>query len=99
MRGLNEAWAAARRDVVAEIRAGRVSRAEVASALGVTREAVRRWVRREEAQSRFVAVEVCAAPEGGATLEVVVAGGRVVRVPPSFDAAELVRVVRALESC
>lgn len=32
-----------------------------------------------------------------AAMEVVVEGGRVVRVPPGFDASDLVRVVRALE--
>ena len=46
---------------------------------------------------KFVPVEVRAAPPSAAPLEVVVAGGRVVRVPSGFDTAALTRLLSVLE--
>jgi len=42
--------------------------------------------------------EEVAAVNGGTVVEVVVGGGRIVRVPRGFDAGELSRIVAALES-
>lgn len=43
-------------------------------------------------------VELAAAPDVGApAFELVLAGGRTVRVPPRFDGAELARLVQVLE--
>ncbi len=47
---------------------------------------------------RFVELAAAAPPaETAAGFEVVLAGGRVVRVPPRFDGAELSRLVQVLE--
>jgi hypothetical protein len=56
--------------------------------------------RDDAAAAAFVAVEVTAeesAPAGGGSLEVVVAGGRRVRVAPGFDAATLRQLLAVLE--
>src|SRR4029077_2664355 len=55
--------------------------------------------RREAAPPAFVPVRVVAAdgPPPGTTIEVVLRGGRTVRVAPGFDAATLQHVVAALE--
>ncbi len=88
-----------RREVADAILDGRLTRQEAARELGVSTEAVRRWVAREQ-RARFVAVDVrddAASPV--AAVEVVVVGGRVLRVPAGVESATLVRLVRALESC
>jgi transposase-like protein len=93
------AWSAARRKLVEAVRAGRLSQAEAARELGVSSSTVRDWVRSEEAAARFVAVDVRDdAPQPAPAIEVVLAGGRVVRVPPGSDADEVARLVRALEA-
>jgi transposase len=60
----------------------------------------RRELKRRDAQrAAFVPVHVLAdatAPRGD-SLELVLAGGRTVRVPPSFDAATLRRLLSVLE--
>lgn len=93
------AWSAARRDLVEAVRAGRLSQAEAARELGVSSSTLRDWVRSEREAARFVAVEVRDdAPRPAPAIEVVLAGGRVVRVPPGFDAEEAAGLVRALEA-
>jgi transposase-like protein len=97
-------WRAARREVVAAIRSGEISRADAARELGVSASTVRDWERAERtsADHRFVAVEIGdrrEAPRAVAALEVALVGGRVLRVASGFDAGEVVRLVRALESC
>jgi transposase-like protein len=99
VRDANEEWAEQRRRIAAEVRAGRASAAEIGAALGVSRETVRRWVRGEKAESRFVRVAVHPAPSAGAALEVVLDRGVVLRVPPGFDEDEVARLVRALRAC
>jgi transposase-like protein len=54
-------------------------------------------VRVVEQQSRGEDNEKCAPPRGDGALEVLLAGGRVVRIRNDFDAALLRRVVAALE--
>jgi len=90
-----------RREVVDAIRSGRLTRTQAARELGISKEAVSRWVRAaRDPHASFVAVSVRDdAPPPVAVVEIVLAGGRVLRVPVGIDAPALVRVVRALESC
>ncbi|MGC3996927.1 MAG: hypothetical protein QM767_05115 [Anaeromyxobacter sp.] len=56
----------------------------------------RRAPAKEAAPVRFV--ELAAAPDAAApAFELVLSGGRTVRVPPRFDGAELARLVQVLE--
>lgn len=88
-----------RREVARAILEGRLTRAEAVRDLGISSEAVRRWVSRER-RARFVAVDVRDEPPSEVSIvEVLLAGGRVLRVPAAIEASALVRLVRALESC
>jgi transposase-like protein len=87
----------ARRRLVRAILEGRATRRGAARALGVSVQTVRRWVERERG-SLFVAVDAVGCGEAR-TVEVVVRGGRALRAPSDLEASELVRLVRALESC
>jgi transposase-like protein len=51
----------------------------------------------DAAPPAFVKLTVAAAPAARPALELVLAGGRVLRVPPGFDAASLRQLLRLLE--
>jgi len=79
------------------------SQAEIAERAGMSKQTFSWWCRRLRSESgppsRFVAVDV--APERdveAAAFEVVLGGGRRVRVPRGFDALELSRLLVALEA-
>jgi transposase-like protein len=74
------------------------SLASFAKREGLSPERLYRW-RRKLTKQAFVEIE--RAPvrtEGAGVLEVVVATGRVVRVPPDFDADALQRLLAVLEA-
>jgi hypothetical protein len=80
--------------------------AELAAESGVPPSTLQWWHRRLQAErkprrrSRFVAVKIAQPQAASADLvEIVLAGGRRVRVSPEFDAEHLRRVVAALEGC
>jgi transposase-like protein len=93
-----------RRDVARAILDGRLTRAEAARELGVSKEAVSRWARQErarssDARSRFVAVAVRdESPSEVEAVEVVLRSGVVLRLRTSAPEALVVRLVRALAS-
>jgi transposase-like protein len=85
-----------------------LSVAEFARRHGLTPQRLRWWKKRRAEQKgpvlSFVPVHVTPPPSpevqraaGGASMEVVLARGRRIRVEPGFDADELARLVRALE--
>jgi hypothetical protein len=105
-------WLDLRASIVESIRSGLVSGREVMAELGVSSGTLGGWCRAEDlrrgrerrapraASSPFAAVSLvgaAAAVHDG--FVVVLRGGRRVRVAPNFDAGELARLVRALESC
>lgn len=49
--------------------------------------------------SAFVPVQLEAAPPLGTVFEIELRGGRVLRVPESYEESALLRLVRTLESC
>jgi hypothetical protein len=103
-RARDSGWRRARRELVDAICAGRISDAEAARELGVSRSTVAGWVGSDRASGRprFVAVDVAErgeSPPGGAAMEVVLDHRLVVRVPRGCDAGEVARLVRALRSC
>ena len=94
--------------VLEEYEASGLSVAEFARRHGLGPQRLRWWKKRRAEQESpalsFVPVHV-AAPQSraarktaeGASMEVVLASGRRIRVEPGFDAGELTRLVRALE--
>ena len=66
---------------------------------GFSAERLYRW-RRKLSKQAFVEIErmPVGSDDGGGVLEVVVATGRVVRVPPDFDAVALQRLIAVLET-
>lgn len=77
---------------------------ELQEQTGIGESTLRVWARRARAKSapvapapRFVEVDVLGAA-GARGFEIEVAGGRVVRVGPGFDASELRRLLVALET-
>ena len=85
-----------------------LSVAEFARRHGLGPQRLRWWKKRRAEQKgpalSFVPVHVTPPPlpetqraAGGASMEVVLARGRRIRVEPGFDAGELARLVRALE--
>lgn len=106
---LAERWTAelAREALAAQERSG-WSVAEFAAREGLSALRLERWRRRLGATGEgvgFVEVTAAAAASrpagassvGGAMFEVVVATGRIVRVPPDFDAEALQRLLAVLE--
>ena len=93
-----------RREVARAILAGRLTRAEAARELGLSKEAVSRWVRRERssspsARSRFVSVSVRdEEPSAPSVVEVVLLSGVRLRVSTSSPDAAIVRLARALDA-
>lgn len=95
-----------RREVARAILAGRLTRAEAARELGVSKEAVSRWTRKEragdpagKARSRFVAVSL--RDEGsssGDVVEVRFPSGVVVRLPASLSETYVARLLAAIAS-
>jgi hypothetical protein len=95
--------------MVEALESGRVTGRELMESAGVSASTLGGWVcaekarrRRETAAAaeRFVAVDVHDdAPAAGAAMEVVLSKGRTLRVGRGFDAGEVVRLVRTLESC
>jgi transposase-like protein len=74
---------------------------EAAERAGVSPQTLMRWSRRmseEATPQRFLAVGSLPV-HGAPPLEVVLAGGRRIRVPRDFDEAVLRRLVGVLESC
>lgn len=92
-----------RAEVLALKRREGLSFPELAEQTGFRVGTLRVWAQRARALAtparppRFVEVDVRGAPDTSG-FEVEVAGGRVVRVRPGFDAAELRRLLRALET-
>jgi transposase len=94
--------------VVEAYEASGLSVAEFARRHGLGPQRLRWWKKRGAKGAgstlSFVPVHVAAPPSpeaqraaGGASMEVVLARGRCIRVEPGFDAGELARLVRALE--
>ena len=102
-------WAEGEAQAVLEAyEASGLSVAEFARRHGFGPQRLRWWKKRREEQAgaalSFVPVHVAAPQsqatrrtEEGASMEVVLARGRRIRVEPGFDAGELARLVRALE--
>lgn len=101
------AWPRQRAAIVRAIRSGRLTPKAVAAELGVSVGLVGGWIRAEQierrrrAQERFAEVKVVSerGRGSGASFSVSLRGGRRLRVAAGFDAAELSRLVRTLESC
>ena len=100
-------WPRQRAAIVGAIRSGRLTPKAAAAELGVPVGLVGGWMRAEQverrrrAEARFAEVQVV--PDLGwspaPSFSVSLRGGRRVRVAAGFDAAELCRLVRTLESC
>jgi hypothetical protein len=106
------AWLDLRASIVEGIRSGLFTGQEVMEELGVSSGTLGRWCRAEDVRggrrrreaapstSPFAAVSLVGRPAAVHDgFVVVLRGGRRVRVAPDFDAGELSRLVRALESC
>ena len=98
-------WLATRASIVRAIRSGAISAKSVIEELGVSASIVGGWCRAEDVRRRpapdairFAEVTL-AGRRSAPALVVSLRGGRRLRVPPGFDAAEVSRLVRALESC
>jgi transposase-like protein len=105
-------WLDTRRELVEAVQRGLVTSAEVAAQLGVSGSVLGGWVRAEQMRRAKAGTGV---PAGRGTFrrvslvgprarrsgvaDVVLRGGRRVRVAAGFDAAEVRRLVEALESC
>ena len=107
-RSVDGGWLRTRAEIVRAIRSGRIDAKAVMEELGVSGSVVGGWCsaedRRGRARSskpvRFAELSLVGpAPTGPAPMLVSLRGGRRLRVACGFDAAELVRLVRALESC
>ncbi len=93
--------------IVGAIRAGRLTPKAAAAELGVSVGLVGGWMRAEQferrrgARERFAEVALVPerAPIRATSFSVSLRGGRRLRVASGFDAAELSRLVRTLESC
>jgi len=101
-----ESWISTRAEVVAAMRSGLLTGREVIERLGISAGMLGGWVRAEEtrlsrrgASGDFAEVSLVGSGPRSASAVVLLRGGRRVRVSAGFDAAELVRLVRALESC
>ena len=106
------AWHDLRASIVESLRSGLVSGREVMAELGVSSGTLGGWCRAEDVRhgrgrrevtpspSPFAAVSLVGRPAAVRDgFVVVLRGGRRVRVAPNFDANELSRLARALESC
>ena len=106
------AWLELRASIVEGIRSGLFTGQEVMAELGVSSGTLGGWCRAEDVRrgrgrheaasspSPFAAVSLVGRPAAVHDgFVVVLRGGRRVRVAPRFDAGELARLVRALESC
>jgi hypothetical protein len=99
-------WDVTREAMVLAIESGRLSSKQVIEEFGIEAGTLGGWIRaerhRRERQSNgsqtFVRVEVPGAGSG-TVADVVLRGGRRLRVRAGFDADELVRLVRVLETC
>lgn len=103
-----ESDAELRRRVVEAVRSGLMTGREVIEELGISSGVLGGWCRSEDARrareaarpaaSSFARVSVVGRP-GTAVATVLLRGGRRVRVAEGFDAGEVARLVRALETC
>lgn len=104
-----ESDAELRRRVVEAVRSGLMTGREVIEELGISSGVLGGWCRAEDARrareaagpaaaSSFARVSVVGRP-GTAVATVLLRGGRRVRVAEGFDAGEVARLVRALETC
>jgi hypothetical protein len=106
------AWLETRRELVDAVRRGLLTGAEVSAQLGVSGSVLGGWVRAEQmrrakaetalpgARSTFRRVSLVGPRARRAVVaDVVLRGGRRVRVAAGFDGAEVQRLVKALESC
>ncbi|HEX5828615.1 MAG TPA: hypothetical protein VFY23_13905 [Candidatus Limnocylindrales bacterium] len=105
-------WRTTRAEVVEAIRTGRITGREVMEELGISSALLGGWCRAEQVRRdgavkaagpvvppRFAEVRLVGDRPIAARAIVVLRGGRRLRVAPGFDADEVVRLVRALESC
>jgi hypothetical protein len=105
-------WRKTRAEVVEAIRTGRITGREVMEELGISSALLGGWCRAEQvrregvakdadpvAPARFAEVRLIGDRARGGRVDVLLRGGRRLRVPSGFDAEEVVRLVRALESC
>ncbi len=106
-------WLERRRELVAAVRSGRVTAREVMAELGVSGSVYGGWCRAEQMReaaeggarsevpsaARFRRVSLVGPRPRSAVADVLLRGGKRVRVAAGFDAAELVRLVKVLESC
>ncbi len=104
------AWLEERRAIVEAVRSGRVTGLEVMERLGVSAGVFGGWCRAEQ-RRREAPVGRPAAPSGFARVslvgpraathvaDLVLAGGRRLRLRAGFDIGEVVRLVKALEAC
>lgn len=100
-------WISRRAEVVDAIRSGLFTGREVMERLGISAAELGGWCRAEQTRrsrrgaspKEFAEVSLVGEPPRPASAVVLLRGGRRVRVSPGFDAAEVVRLVRALESC
>ena len=101
-------WIARRGEIVDSIRSGLFTGREVIERLGITSGILGGWCRAEQmrrskgaatsSRATFAEVSLIEAPRrGGAVVHL--RGGRRLVVREGFDASEVVRLVRALESC
>lgn len=105
------AWLETRRELVDAVRRGLLTGAEVSAQLGVSGSVLGGWVRAEQVRrakaetavpgrSTFRRVSLVGPRSRRAVVaDVVLRGGRRVRVAAGFDGAEVQRLVKALESC
>lgn len=104
-------WLETRRELVDAVRRGLITGAEVMAQLGVSSSVFGGWCRAEQmrraragagaqsAEPAFRRVSLVG-PRGRSPVAVVVLrGGRRVRVAGGFDVGEVVRLVKALETC
>lgn len=102
-------WLEARGKLVEAVRGGLMTRAEVMAELGVSASVLAGWCRTEQrrrvkpraptGRSALRRVTLVGPEARAAVADVVLRGGRRVRVAAGFDAAEVRRLVEALESC
>jgi transposase-like protein len=106
------AWLELRRELVDAVRRGLLSSAEVIEQLGVSASVLGGWCRAEqmrrasapadagkEGRTAFRRVSLVGPRPRSRVADVVLRGGRRVRVASGFDSAEVQRLVKALESC
>ena len=98
-------WISMRAQVVEAVRSGLLSGREVMECLGISSGVLGGWCRAEDSRASsprapaFSEVSLIGGAERSSSAVVLLRGGRRVRVPHGFDAGEIVRLVRALESC